>query len=127
MVLPRWAAAAAVCAALGGVAGLGLALGGCGLLSSPSPAGSMPTSTPTPAPAPSPGSAAATPSSQPCPARPARFTCSMRARIAEVQAYLSHRPGVVGVVLRDRSTGAVWENRFAHTPVYMASTSKLAM
>ena len=51
----------------------------------------------------------------------------MRARIAKVQAYLRHRPGVVGVVLRDRSTGAVWENRFAHTPVYMASTSKLAM
>ena len=42
-------------------------------------------------------------------------------------AYLKHRPGVVGVVLRDRSTGAVWENRFAHIPVYMASTSKLAM
>jgi hypothetical protein len=51
----------------------------------------------------------------------------MRARIAAVQAYLRHRPGVIGVVLRDRSTGAVWENRFAHTPVYMASTSKLAM
>jgi len=51
----------------------------------------------------------------------------MRARIAEVVAYLKHRPGVVGVVLRDRSTGAVWENRFAHYPVYMASTSKLAM
>jgi len=51
----------------------------------------------------------------------------MRARIAAVQAYLRHRPGVVGVVLRDRSTGAVWENSHAHTPIYMASTSKLAM
>jgi hypothetical protein len=51
----------------------------------------------------------------------------MRARIAGVVAYLRHRPGVVGVVLRDRSTGAVWENRFAHTHIYMASTSKLAM
>jgi hypothetical protein len=51
----------------------------------------------------------------------------MRARIAAVRAYLSHRPGVVGVVLRDRSTGAVWENSRAHTPIYMASTSKLAM
>jgi hypothetical protein len=51
----------------------------------------------------------------------------MRARIAEVTAYLRHRPGVVGVVLRDRSTGALWQNRFARTPVYMASTSKLAM
>ena len=34
---------------------------------------------------------------------------------------------MVGVVLRDRSTGAVWENAHAHTPIYMASTSKLAM
>jgi hypothetical protein len=51
----------------------------------------------------------------------------MRARIAAAQAYLKHRPGVVGVVLHDRSTGAVWENRSAHTQVYMASTSKLAM
>jgi hypothetical protein len=51
----------------------------------------------------------------------------MRARIAAVKSYLRHRPGIVGVVLRDRSTGGVWENRFAHTPIYMASTSKLAM
>jgi hypothetical protein len=51
----------------------------------------------------------------------------MRGRIAAVQAYLRHRPGVVGVVLRDRSTGAVWENSRAHTQIYMASTSKLAM
>jgi hypothetical protein len=51
----------------------------------------------------------------------------MRARIAAVKAYLRHRPGVVGVVLRDRSTGAVWANNRADTPVYMASTSKLAM
>jgi hypothetical protein len=51
----------------------------------------------------------------------------MRARIAAVQAYLRHRPGVVGVVLRDRFTGAVWENAHAHTRIYMASTSKLAM
>jgi hypothetical protein len=51
----------------------------------------------------------------------------MRARIAAVRAYLGHRPGVVGVVLRDRSTGAVWENSRAHAQIYMASTSKLAM
>lgn len=51
----------------------------------------------------------------------------MRARIAAVKRYVRHRPGVVGIVLRDRSTGAVWENRYAHTQIYMASTSKLAM
>jgi hypothetical protein len=114
-VAVRRGAAAAACAALGG----------CGLLSSP--AVPAPASPPVSAPAPSPGSAAATPSPPACPASPAKFTCGMRARIAEVVAYLKHRPGVVGVVLRDRSTGAVWENRFAHVPVYMASTSKLAM
>ena len=103
----------------------GAALAGCSLLSSPaaSPGGPAPTS----APAPSAASPAATPSRPACPATPARFSCGMRARIAKVQAFLRHRPGVVGVVLRDRSTGAVWQNRFAHTPVYMASTSKLAM
>jgi beta-lactamase class A len=51
----------------------------------------------------------------------------MRTRIAAVQAFLRHRPGVVGVVLRDSSTGAVWENAHARTDIYMASTSKLAM
>jgi hypothetical protein len=113
--VPRRAAAAAA----------GAALAGCSLLSAP--AASPPGAPPTSAPAPSPFSAAATPSPHACPPGPAKFSCGMRARIAKVQAYLQHRPGVVGVVLRDRSTGAVWENRFAHTPVYMASTSKLAM
>ena len=67
------------------------------------------------------------PAAPSCPATPAKFTCPMRTRIAAVQAFLRHRPGVVGVVLRDRSTGAVWENAHAHTHIYMASTSKLAM
>ena len=101
-------------------------LAGCGLLSGPaaSPRGGGAA----PSPAPASGSAASpAPPAPRCPATPAKFTCTMRARIAAVQAYLRHRPGVVGVVLRDRSTGAVWENDRAHTPVYMASTSKLGM
>lgn len=51
----------------------------------------------------------------------------MRARIAAVTRFLRGRPGFTGIVLRDRSTGAVWRNRNAGVPVYMASTSKLAM
>jgi hypothetical protein len=62
-----------------------------------------------------------------CPAAPAGFTCVMRRRVAAVERYLAHRPGMIGIVLRDRTTGAVWRNAYAHTPVYMASTSKLAM
>jgi hypothetical protein len=108
---------------LGAAAAAVAALAGCGLLSSPAPAQQPAAGSPSPAPATGPPASAA-PS---CPPAPARFSCAMRARIAAVQAYLRHRPGVVGVVLRDRSTGAVWENARAHTRIYMASTSKLAM
>jgi hypothetical protein len=37
------------------------------------------------------------------------------------------RPGTVGIVVRDRRTGAVWRNQYANTPVWTASTIKLAM
>jgi hypothetical protein len=107
-------------------AAAGLVLAGCGLLSSPA-AGSPPAGhTAAVRPSPSPGSPAP-PAGRPCPAAPAGFTCAMRARIAAAGRYLRHRPGVVGVVLRDRSTGAVWRNKDARVPIYMASTSKLAM
>jgi hypothetical protein len=87
---------------------MALAVAGCGLLSSPAASGGH---RPRPA----------------CPRRPRGFSCAMRARIAAAERYLRHRPGVTGVVLRDRVTGAVWRNRYASTQVYMASTSKLAM
>jgi hypothetical protein len=107
---------------LGAAAAAVTALAGCGLSS---PAGEGPGPAPATGAAASPApSAAASPS---CPATPAKFTCAMRARIAAVQAFLRQRPGVVGVVLRDSSTGAVWENAHAQTPIYMASTSKLGM
>jgi hypothetical protein len=51
----------------------------------------------------------------------------MRRRIEDVERYLQGRPGVVGIVLRDRRTGAVWRNANSGAQVYMASTSKLAM
>jgi hypothetical protein len=44
-----------------------------------------------------------------------------------VQRYLRERPGTVGIVVRDRRTGAVWRNRYAGTMVWTASTIKLAM
>jgi hypothetical protein len=103
------------------------ALAGCGLIGG-SPAnsatarGHRPAPVVTTAPAPTPA-----PSGPPCPSRPAGFSCPMRLRIAQVEHYLRGRPGVVGIVLRDRDTGAVWRNRYAGTQIYMASTSKLAM
>ena len=55
------------------------------------------------------------------------FDCDLQRRIAAVQTYLRTRPGSVGIVLRDRRTGAVWHNRYADTAVWTASTIKLAM
>ncbi|HEY6277889.1 MAG TPA: tat pathway signal sequence [Streptosporangiaceae bacterium] len=103
------------------------AVAGCGLVGgSPANSAASPAARPAPVvstpPAPIPS-----PSGPPCPARPAGFSCQMRLRIAAVEHYLRQRPGVIGVVLRDRDTGAVWRNRYAGSQIYMASTSKLAM
>jgi hypothetical protein len=97
-------------------------LAGCGLLNASS-ANPAATGQPAPAAAPSPSRA----TQPPCPAAPAGFSCTMRLRIAAVERYLRHRPGTIGIVLRDRSTGAVWRNKYADSQIYMASTSKLAM
>jgi beta-lactamase class A len=51
----------------------------------------------------------------------------MAARIAAADSYLAKRPGVVGFVLRDRTTGAAYRNTHAADPVWTASTIKLAM
>jgi hypothetical protein len=51
----------------------------------------------------------------------------MAARVAAADSYLASRPGVVGYVLRDRATGAVYRNGHAADPVWTASTIKLAM
>ena len=55
------------------------------------------------------------------------FSCPEQQRIAGVQAYLATRPGTVGIVLRDRQTGAAWSNQHAQNAVWTASTIKLAM
>ena len=115
--------------ALTGAAGAVLAaaaLAACGLLASP--AASSPGSPDASQPAPTPGtSAPPQPAAASCPAAPARISCAMRVRVAAVERYLKHRPGMIGLVLRDRKTGAVWRNKYAGSQVYMASTSKLAM
>lgn len=48
-------------------------------------------------------------------------------RAAQAEAYLATRPGAVGYVLRDRSTGAVYRNSHAADLIWTASTIKLAM
>jgi hypothetical protein len=78
----------------------------------------VPAATPQPSPA---------VSHRPCPSIGRGFSCTMRRRIAAMETYLRARPGIIGIVLRDRTTGAVWQNGYAATQVYMASTSKLAM
>ncbi|MEN4474311.1 tat pathway signal sequence [Mycolicibacterium cosmeticum] len=54
-------------------------------------------------------------------------TCDLRGRIAAADSYLSGRPGVIGYVLRDRSTGLRYANAAADSMIWTASTIKLAM
>jgi hypothetical protein len=109
--------AAAVAASLLGVS----ALSGCSLMpgSQPtSPASTRPVQQPSPVSASSPSAAAAP---APCPAAtPAGFSCAIRTRIAEVEDFLKTRPGMIGIVLRDRQSGAVWQNKYADSQIYMA-------
>jgi beta-lactamase class A len=53
--------------------------------------------------------------------------CELQQRITAADAYLATRPGVVGYVVRDRSTGAVYRNAHAGELIWSASTIKLAM
>jgi hypothetical protein len=55
------------------------------------------------------------------------FDEALQRRIAEAQAYAASRPGVAGIVVRDRETGAVWRNASSKTHIWGCSTPKLAM
>jgi hypothetical protein len=55
------------------------------------------------------------------------FGPDLRARITRAQAYADSRPGVTGIVLRDRRTGAVHRSPAAGTLIWACSTPKLAM
>jgi hypothetical protein len=61
-----------------------------------------------------------------CPTR-GGWDCDLQGRIAAARAYIATRAGTVGVVLRDRRTGAVWRSEYADRLVWTASTIKLAM
>lgn len=82
---------------------------------------------PSPVAVPAPSPSASAPHAPSCPTIGRGFSCTMRSRIAAVERFLATRPGMIGIVLRDRTTGVVWRNRYAAADVYMASTSKLAM
>lgn len=51
----------------------------------------------------------------------------MAERIAQANAYLAARPGTVGYVVRDRTTGQAYRNEASGTMMWTASTIKLAM
>ncbi|WNV89225.1 tat pathway signal sequence [Umezawaea sp. Da 62-37] len=55
------------------------------------------------------------------------FDCDLQDRFAQVETYIATRPGTVGIVVRDRETGAVWRNAHATDLVWTASTIKLVM
>ncbi|HWO63021.1 MAG TPA: tat pathway signal sequence [Umezawaea sp.] len=55
------------------------------------------------------------------------FDCDFQARFTKVEEYVKTRPGTVGIVVRDRQTGAVWHNDHSADLVWTASTIKLAM
>jgi hypothetical protein len=62
-----------------------------------------------------------------CPYPSSGFDCDLQRRIAAAESYADGRPGITGIVVRDRTTGAVWRNEYADTHVWTASTIKLAM
>jgi beta-lactamase class A len=62
-----------------------------------------------------------------CPAQTATAVCDLQTRIAAANDYLATRPGSVGYVLRDRTTGTTYRNVHAGDMVWTASTIKLAM
>ncbi len=78
------------------------------------------------APSPSPSASASVPSTPPCDA-PDGFSCDDHARFAAAEKYIDGRPGVIGFVVRDRQTGAVFRSRNGTYKVWTASTVKLAI
>ncbi|MEU0535849.1 serine hydrolase [Amycolatopsis tolypomycina] len=79
------------------------------------------------APSPGPADRSGSAADRPGPAAADPFGADLRARIGRAQAYADSRPGVTGIVLRDRSTGAVYRSPAAGTLIWACSTPKLAM
>ncbi|MFW0796920.1 tat pathway signal sequence [Gordonia sp. CPCC 205515] len=55
------------------------------------------------------------------------LAAALPARLAAASAYAATRPGTTGIVVTDRRTGITLVNNFADTPVWTASTIKLAI
>jgi len=91
------------------------------------PESSSAASAPAPPPSSSAASAPAAPRAAECPLPKSGFDCDFQRRFVSATAYAAKRPGTVGIVLRDRSTGAVWRNDHAGDLTWTASTIKLAM
>ncbi|SER37990.1 tat pathway signal sequence [Actinokineospora terrae] len=107
------------------VAVVGLLLAGCGADTVAVSAGEAPHHAVAPSSAPSGSPPGASPEG--CPLPQSGFDCDFQRRFAAAQAYAAGRPGTVGIVVRDRQTGAVWRNDHAGDMTWTASTIKLAM
>jgi hypothetical protein len=55
------------------------------------------------------------------------WDCAQQARFETTAAYAASRPGRMGVVMRDRETGAVWRTGATDDPMWTGSTIKLAI
>jgi hypothetical protein len=58
---------------------------------------------------------------------PDGWDCAQAVRFDAVAGYVTGRPGQLGVVLRDRTTGAVWRTGATSYPMWTASTIKVAI
>jgi hypothetical protein len=119
LTLVLWLLAAAVMAGCG--------TRGPAALSKPAPDDSATGTTGAPTTAATAATAATQAAEADCPLPDSGFDCDFQRRLTAVQAYVRQRPGTVGIVMRDRQTGAVWRNENATKPVWTASTVKLGM
>jgi hypothetical protein len=78
--------------------------------------------TPDPSPSPTPGATA--PSA--CPPVDG-WDCAMRARFPAAAAYLRTRPGLLGIEVQDRTSGAIWRSGATTHATWTGSTIKLAI
>jgi hypothetical protein len=64
---------------------------------------------------------------RPSPSDCGPWGCAMRARLARTAGMLADRPGYLGMVIRDRRTGAVWYAGEPGRRIWAGSTPKLAL
>ncbi|MGC9666708.1 hypothetical protein ACNTMW_09145 [Planosporangium sp. 12N6] len=57
----------------------------------------------------------------------AGWDCALRGRFDATAAYVAGRPGHMGMVLRDRTTGAAWRTGATTEPMWTGSTIKVAI